>query len=1419
MEDLCMKRLSAVTLLVLLIMLMPILVFGQNATLGGTVVDDSGALVPGVTITAKNNATGVAIAATSNQAGAYSLPSLLPGDYTVSAEKPGFQTQTYTNVTLLAAGQRRLNFTLKLAGIATSLEVSTSAEQLVLESSSSVGDVLSEESVKELPMVNRNALDLVKVMSGVILADDTIFNANASSFAGVSASGVNIQRDGVMVNDVRYPAGINAATRVNPDLVGEFRMILAPVDAEAGRGNAQIQILTKSGTNKYHGNLVWNVQNSAIDPNTWEQNRTKSAPPWRNLHQYSASIGGPIVKNKTFFFVLFDGQVNKIRTDMNLLTLTPCAAKGVYRFYDNWNNGNALQLLTLGSTPRYATVDLSGNPIAPPYQNPSDPNSGPHNGILRYASVWGPITNLNSLAPDCSNLEIGGVPFSESSSWVNPSPWDVNRPVRDPSGFIDYFMSTLFPINNYEVGDGLNAAGYKYPRTLKGADNRFGVGEDTYRRQINVRIDHNFSSSHRVSGSWSWERDDAENNFFQTPKGFGGHNTRRPMVLTINVVSTLKPTLLNEFKIGMSRTGTNGYAPYNNPENDTGKKVQELYRQLNMATANGQAVVIGPGMGSFSWAADTQNGNFYGGRANVAASTEDISPRWSYGDTMSWTRGSHSMRFGGEFRTASSEARDYWTGAFTLGHTSWPYMHGGEGTVTTPTTYTHFTGSLAGTDTTGNRRALRDLLVFQTGSMDRIHQWRFINNINQTTFNDPVKELASKRKTIAREFSLFFKDDWKVTNSLTLNLGIRYDFYGVPFLDNGMTTGLYTNHTVGGAALFGPTLGFQNWFTPNATADASALVTLQSIGPGGPNPDLRLFNVDKNNFGPAVGFAYQLPWFGKGKTTIRGGYQISYIGMSGNFAGIASAAGSAPGTSYLNTYRSVPAGSKYLGLADLKNLPDVPMPPGVLPGFKEFTLYDRQQTLTAYAPNYSFPYIQNLTLAVTRNVTSSLTVDLRYVGTLTRKNFSSLNLNYPNFTTNGLLEAFDAARRGENPALLDQLMQGVRLATTSSGPIVNTPGNPNYDASKPTLTGAEALRTTANPNPYIVGGTAGSGQSYRAMLANGNYAGLANALNVAALPGGPLGQYIERNGFPVNFIKASPQFSSAILNSNQGHSNYHSLQAQVTLRPVAGLNFQSTYTWSKNLGITGSAPTDPSNLGADYTLLPSNRTHSWVTYGGWELPFGPGKWIGGKTTGWLARAAEGWQTSWITNVASGTPLSITANSMLYANGTPDVVNGGFDSSVVGVYWPHGASAGNYFHNRYTTALDPVCSSSAVAPSIRSYCTLNGVKDVNSGQFVLVHPAPGKRGNLGLNTLTNIGRWNVDMSIAKGVQVGEGRSVKIRLDATNIFNHPFASGTLGVSGTRIVFPTSPAVDINSGTFGAFSYKVGGRTFQFMARYDF
>jgi hypothetical protein len=209
--------------------------FGQSstATISGTVKDASGALVPGVTITATNTATNVASTALTNESGAYNIPALLPGTYTVVAQLPGFQTARFTDVLVRSTAQIRLDFTLKIADVASTVEVAVSADQLLLESSSSVGEVLKRQEVRDLPLVVDNVLNLTQVMAGVVLeTNETAFGAEDTTFAGVSAMNVNVVRDGVSVQDQRWPTGISGSTVVNPELVGEIQIILAPVDAE-----------------------------------------------------------------------------------------------------------------------------------------------------------------------------------------------------------------------------------------------------------------------------------------------------------------------------------------------------------------------------------------------------------------------------------------------------------------------------------------------------------------------------------------------------------------------------------------------------------------------------------------------------------------------------------------------------------------------------------------------------------------------------------------------------------------------------------------------------------------------------------------------------------------------------------------------------------------------------------------------------------------------------------------------------------------------------------------------------------------------------------------------------------------------------------------------------------------------------------
>src|SRR5439155_19892016 len=155
----------------------PLFSQSSNGTISGTVADASGAIVPGVTVTATNNATGVVATVLSNDAGVYNFASLLPGTYKVSSTLPGFQTQTFNDVQLGNAGQLRLNFTLQVAAAAQAVEVTVDAGALLTATSSSVGGVLPEKQIQDLPLVSNNVLDLVSTMGGTFMTNDKVFGA------------------------------------------------------------------------------------------------------------------------------------------------------------------------------------------------------------------------------------------------------------------------------------------------------------------------------------------------------------------------------------------------------------------------------------------------------------------------------------------------------------------------------------------------------------------------------------------------------------------------------------------------------------------------------------------------------------------------------------------------------------------------------------------------------------------------------------------------------------------------------------------------------------------------------------------------------------------------------------------------------------------------------------------------------------------------------------------------------------------------------------------------------------------------------------------------------------------------------------------------------------------------------------------
>src|SRR5262245_43871993 len=212
-----------------------------NSSIGGTVQDASQALIPGVRVTASNTQTGVTTSVITNESGAYNIAALIPGMYKVTAELPGFRAQTYSDVQLSGGVPVRLNFTLEVGGVTQTVDVSVASDSLLATSSPSIGEVLGEKRVADLPITSNNVLDLVRILPGYRESP----GGNAfDTFAGQASNTVNTVRDGLSVTDGRFNNGVFSTTTINPDLVGEVRLILTPVDAELGRGNAQVQIFT-----------------------------------------------------------------------------------------------------------------------------------------------------------------------------------------------------------------------------------------------------------------------------------------------------------------------------------------------------------------------------------------------------------------------------------------------------------------------------------------------------------------------------------------------------------------------------------------------------------------------------------------------------------------------------------------------------------------------------------------------------------------------------------------------------------------------------------------------------------------------------------------------------------------------------------------------------------------------------------------------------------------------------------------------------------------------------------------------------------------------------------------------------------------------------------------------------------------------
>ncbi len=1270
----------------------------SNATLGGTVADASGALIPGVEVTARNGATGIVNTTITNEAGAYQFPSLQTGAYQVSAALAGFQTATNNNVTLGGSGQVRLNFILRVGDIATTVDVTADISAgALLTTSSSIGTVLPDMQVRELPTGDRNVLELLRGVGGTGPTEGDI----DGYFAGGRLSQVVVSRDGFNVSAGRYNQGTFSTTYTSSDLVEEVKVTTGTVDAEASRGSGQVQMVTRSGTNEFRGSVFWNNRNSALDAANWFSNFNRSDRDWQNRNQFGGRLGGPIAKNKTFFFFLIDEQRFVAKESFVGTVLSNEARQGIYRFFPGADNNNVLQ-----SAP---TVDRLGNPVRP-------------------AAATGPMQSINVFS------------------------YDSNRRGFDPTGYMTTKIIARMPQpNDYTVGDGLNTAGIRFTRRIYGRDQSDGFTYDENNRdQVNLRIDHNFSSAHKASFVYTYERGmnhTTQAGVMQWPGGYDGANRKFPRLYNFSLVSTLS-NVVNELRAGYRAHKIQSWAPwYVGREGYTGEVTEESAKEAFslLPKYNGLPLQVVPqfyGQGYMQWS------------SGFGSTRGSWSPLLSYGDTLSWIQGRHAFKAGFEFRR---DRTDGWNdNNFT------PYATIGAGNFTAPITPTNVPGL-----TNNNSTNVRNLLYNLAGSIDNIRQgFDLVGSSGALQFKGYQDGVTlKKRDWRANEFSGFFKDDWKLTSNLSLNLGIHYEWFGVPYESRGLA-GRVVN-------------GFKG-FCGIACGD---LTRVELVGKNSPNPEAKLFNDDWNNFAPSAGFSYSIPGLGR-QTILRGGYGVSYTGAMIKGAmgagGLDAGGGTLPGLAGITggnglTYTRL----EYWNLANVA----LPFAPQFQPLAPVPLTDSRTLTMNMYESRRVSPYVQNFNLSIQRQLTNDLTLDVSYVGSKGTKLFGRNDLNFTKIR-GAFLDAFNVTRSGGNAALFNQMLLGM-----------NIPGAGVVNGT--TVTGSQALRLYTNT---------------RTFLANGSVGGLANFLNTSTNITNQGGGFIRNSGqFLEDYIVMNPQFASLGVNGNLSNSTYHSLQLQLTKRLSHGITNRTGYTWSRTIGLSDDdnnvSSRDPLNRNLDKSVLGFHRAHNLTSNGTFELPFGPNRAFLKTAPGWLSRIVERWQLGGVMSWSSGQALTITAGSLtnIYqqATNTPMVLGELPEGHVTRM---SDGSPPNYFSTLRLGAAgsDPGRSAVTAANSLATFYTNRAVFDA-SGNPILINPEPGQVGTLGIRAIEGPGRFVLDMNLLKRVAISESKDFELRVDVVNVLNHP-------------VFG-SPNVDINSASFGRISTANDGRRFTIGARVNF
>lgn len=837
---------TAVFFLAFALCLFPSVAWGQAATgqLRGTVTDPSGAILAGATVTVTNQDTGVSRDVTSNESGDYLVTLLPPGTYRIEVKIEGFKQFTLDNVPVRITETTVANAKLEVGAGTSEIITVTSETPLVRTDSATGGRVIEERSLRQLPLPTRNFQQLLTLSAGTssnitntseVGRGDTAINVN-----GQRTTSNSVLINGIDANSIGTGSTPNLAVPAT-DALQEFIVQTSQFDASQGRNAGGIvTAVTKSGTNEFHGNAYYFLRNEKLNANNFFLNGQGVDRPKNNRHQFGGTFGGPIVKDKVWFFGSYQGTRE--------------------------TNGTSL---TNSLATAFTSPDLT------------DDRS---------------LTALAALSRTRAPL-FGG--------YVNPVSIGLLQ-ARYPNG------EFLIPSGN--------------GRSFRTLTSESTFDED----QFNANVDAQVTSNNRLGVKFFFANNSLDQGLFsqfglanalQTP-GYPVATTADNRFLSVTDTHVFGSGIVNEFRFGYNAIPTTAI-----PEEPF------TAAQFGIST---------PNQGNFSGLPAIALLNQFTVGPSGFSQSDNQADTLSFGDTVTWTKGRHSMKFGGEYRynRVRLDFDIFARGSITFtGGVAAALAASRPGSITRPDAFT-------------------ELLVAPTlASNGQLFGLPSIFSI--------IGPGSAQRAVRSHDHAFFFQDDYRVNNKLTLNLGVRYDYYGA-FYD---TEGRFVtfDDTVPGAGRVGTFNGF--FQADNAETPLAGIPTLRKS----------LVDPDRNNFAPRFGFAYNP--FDSGKFVIRGGYGVYYDrpnaraannqGLSFPYYTIASIL---PGTPFSRPFSSpfAPIPQQYpLNLQNRANFPtgglpffagNVPVPvQGIYPGLHAArTPYIQQYTL-----GFQWEFMPNTQLEVT----------------------------------------------------------------------------------------------------------------------------------------------------------------------------------------------------------------------------------------------------------------------------------------------------------------------------------------------------------------------------------------------------------------------------------------------------------------------